>query len=88
MFVILISRIKKFEETRDLFSWNPLRETIKYYNIIEAIDDRVDIDMQKSPYLKAYTKNGLLVKFVLMILRLNKFTETHGVFSWNLGRNW
>ena len=60
---------------------------IKCYNIFEAIDDRVDIDMQKSPCLKAYTKNRLFVKFVLMILRLNKFKETRGVFSWNLGRN-
>ena len=45
----------------------PTKGDIKYYNIIEAIDDRVDIDMQKSPYLKAYTKNRLFVKFVLMI---------------------
>ena len=26
----------------------------KYYNIIDAIDDRADIAMQKQPYLKAY----------------------------------
>ena len=26
---------------------------IKYHNMIEAIDDRVGIDMQKSAYLKA-----------------------------------
>ena len=64
----------------------PTKGDIKYYNIIEAIDDRVDIDMQKVTIFESIYKE-LLVKFVLMILRLNKFTETHGVFSWNLGRN-
>ena len=32
---------------------------IKCYNMIEAIDDRVDIAMQKSPYLKAYKEQTI-----------------------------
>ena len=32
---------------------------IKYYNMIQAIDDRVDIDMQKSSYLKAYKEQTI-----------------------------
>ena len=32
---------------------------IKYHNMIEAIDDRVGIDMQKSAYLKAYKEQTI-----------------------------
>ena len=32
---------------------------IKYYNMIQAINDRVDIDMQKSSYLKAYKEQTI-----------------------------
>ena len=60
------------------------KRDIKYHNIIEAIDDRVDIAMQKSPYLYAYK---VFAKFVFMIWKLKKFAETHCVFSWNLGLN-
>ena len=52
---------------------------IKYYNMIEAIDDRARIDMQKSAYLKAY-KEQTICEVCVYDLRLKKFTETHGVF--------
>ena len=32
---------------------------IKYHNMIEVIDDRVGIDMQKSAYLKAYKEQTI-----------------------------
>ena len=32
---------------------------INYYDMIEAIDDRVGIDMQKSAYLKAYKEQTI-----------------------------
>ena len=51
---------------------------IKYYNMIEAIDDRARIDMQKSAYLKAY-KEQTICEVCVYDLRLKKFTETHGV---------
>ena len=35
------------------------KRDIKYYDITEAIDDRVDIDMRKSPYLKAYKEQTI-----------------------------
>ena len=35
------------------------KEDIKYHNMIEAIDDRVGIDMQKSAYLKAYKEQTI-----------------------------
>ena len=35
------------------------KRDINYCNIIEAIDDRVDADMQKSPYLKAYKEQTI-----------------------------
>ena len=35
------------------------KRDIKCYNIAEAIDDRVDIDMRKSPYLKAYKEQTI-----------------------------
>ena len=57
MFVILISGIKNFVETHDLF--HETKRDIKYYNIIDAIDDRADIAMQKQPYLKAYKEQTI-----------------------------
>ena len=35
------------------------KRDISYCNIIEAIDDRVDINMQKSPYSKAYKEQTI-----------------------------
>ena len=35
------------------------KRDINYCNIIEVIDDRVDVDMQKSPYLKAYKEQTI-----------------------------
>ena len=67
-----------------MICFHETKGNIKYYNMIEAIDDIVDIDIQNSAYLKAY--NRLFVKFVFMILRLKKFTETHGAFHGTQGK--
>ena len=42
-----------------MICFHETKGNIKYYNIIEAIDDRVGIDIQKSAYLKAYKEQTI-----------------------------
>ena len=55
---------------------------IKDYDIIEAFYDRID---HARVIIFESIQRTDFCEVVFIILRLKKFKETHGVFSWNLG---
>ena len=60
---------------------------IKQYYMIEAIDNRVGIDKQKSAYLKAY-KEQTICEVCVYDFEIKEIYRNTWCISWNLGQNW
>ena len=70
-----------------MIRFHETKGNIKYYNIIEAIDDRVGIDIQKSAYLKAY-KEQTICEVCVYDFEIKEIYRNTWCISWNLGQNW
>ena len=55
--------------------------------MIEVIDDRVGIDIQKSAYLKAY-KEQTICEVCVYDFEIKEIYRNTWCISWNLGQNW
>ena len=70
-----------------MICFHETKGNIKYHNMIEAIDDRVGIDIQKSAYLKAY-KEQTICEVCVCDFEIKEIYRNTWCISWNLGQNW
>ena len=70
-----------------MICFHETKGNIKYHNMIEAIDDRVGIDIQKSAYLKAY-KEQTICEVCVYDFEIKEIYRNTWCISWNLGQNW